>query len=50
MALGNALHASGTQAESEVTIQLMLAALLRRADHPSALVREQVAWALAPIE
>jgi len=37
--LGNALRASGDPAIAE--------ALRRRADHPSALVREHVAWALA---
>ncbi|MFZ3220354.1 MAG: tRNA epoxyqueuosine(34) reductase QueG, partial [Rhodoferax sp.] len=39
VALGNALRAG-------VDVR---AALLRRCDHPSALVREHVAWALAQI-
>ncbi len=50
VALGNALHGSGAQAESAEDAGRMRAALLRRADHPSAVVREHVAWALAAIE
>jgi epoxyqueuosine reductase len=38
VALGNALRATGDEA--------VRAALLARADHPSELVREHVAWAL----
>lgn len=47
VALGNALRqAESGQADSEKVNELR-AALLSRADHPSALVREHVAWALA---
>ena len=41
VALGNALRASDDS--------LMRAALVQRAEHPSALVREQVAWALREV-
>ena len=46
VALGNALHASGAAAASPEDAERMRAALLRRAEHPSALVREHVVWAL----
>ncbi|OSZ66204.1 tRNA epoxyqueuosine(34) reductase QueG [Hydrogenophaga sp. IBVHS2] len=44
LALGNALH-GGLSGEAA---QAARAALQTRADHPSAVVREQVAWSLAP--
>jgi epoxyqueuosine reductase len=43
VALGNAL-AVGQMSPEQRTAQM--AALARRADHPDALVREHVAWAL----
>jgi epoxyqueuosine reductase len=46
VAMGNALHAGCP----EDTKRAMQAALSRRADHPSAIVREHVAWALKPLE
>ncbi len=44
LALGNALHGGLQGAEADAA----RAALRARADHPSAVVREQVAWSLAP--
>jgi epoxyqueuosine reductase len=44
LALGNALH-TGLAGEAADAAR---AALLTRADHPSPVVREQVAWSLAP--
>ena len=46
VSMGNALHA----ACPEDAKHAMQAALKRRAEHPSALVREHVAWALQPLE
>ena len=43
--MGNALHALGTLGDVPAA-QLIADALKARADHPSALVREHVAWAL----
>ena len=45
VALGNALRAAAGDADAK-SGSLLRAALLARADHPSALVREHVAWAL----
>jgi epoxyqueuosine reductase len=51
VALGNALRAAASARTSEASfadqVPMLLQALLSRADHPSALVHEHVAWALA---
>ncbi len=46
MALGNALR-SGGDINSVIAKAQTVAALRDRADHPSALVRERVKWALS---
>jgi epoxyqueuosine reductase len=45
--LGNAISALGSAADSAPAVARIIVALRSRSDHPSALVREHVAWALS---
>ena len=45
--LGNAISMLGSAPRSAPAVARIIAALQSRSDHPSALVREHVAWALS---